>query len=68
MSKNRNRLVVPQAKDAMEHMKYEIANEVMHQSHEENLAEFSGSIGGEMTKRLVKLGEEQLQVKNKPKM
>ena len=60
MSRNRNRLVVPQARDAVNQMKYEIANEAMNQSQGENLAEFSGSIGGEMTKRLVALGEQQL--------
>ena len=57
---NRNKLVVPGAKNAIDQMKYEIANEAMNQSQGENLAEFSGSIGGEMTKRLVALGEQQL--------
>lgn len=65
MSRHRNRLVVPQARDAVDQMKYEIANEAMNQSQGENLAEFSGSIGGEMTKRLVALGEQQLKNKNK---
>ena len=59
-SNNSNRLVVPGAQNAIDQMKYEIANEAMNQSQGENLAEFSGSIGGEMTKRLVALGEQQL--------
>ena len=40
MSRHRNRLVVPQARDAVDQMNYEIANEAMNQSQGENLAEF----------------------------
>lgn len=60
MSRHRNRLIVPQAREAVDHMKYEIASEAINQTQAENFAEFNGSIGGEMTKRLVALGEEQL--------
>ena len=44
-SNNSNRLVVPGAQNAIDQMKYEIAN---------------GSVGGEITKRLVKMGQEQM--------
>lgn len=63
MSRNKNRLVVPEAKEAVDFMKYEIANEANCQMQGETLAMISGSIGGEMTKRLVELGEKQLQNK-----
>ena len=53
-SNNSNRLVVPGAQNAIDQMKYEIANEFGVN------ARANGSVGGEITKRLVKMGQEQM--------
>ena len=58
--KNNNRLVAPQAKQAIEQMKYEIANEFGVNLGADATARANGSVGGEITKRLVKMGESQL--------
>jgi hypothetical protein len=58
VSSHSKRLLVPQAKDGIDEMKYEIANGVDHQGR--CLADVAGSIGGEITKQLVTLGEMQL--------
>ena len=55
-----NRLVAPQAKQAIEQMKYEIANELGVNLGADATARANGSVGGEITKRLVKMGESQL--------
>ena len=59
-SNNSNRLVVPGAKQAIEQMKYEIANELGVTMGADATARANGSVGGEITKRLVKMGESQL--------
>ncbi len=59
-SNNSNRLVTPQAKQAIEQMKYEIANEFGVNLGADATARANGSVGGEITKRLVKMGESQL--------
>ena len=59
-SSNSNRLVAPQAKQAIEQMKYEIANEFGVNLGPDATARANGSVGGEITKRLVKMGESQL--------
>ena len=59
-SSNSNRLVAPQAKQAIEQMKYEIANELGVNLGADATARANGSVGGEITKRLVKMGESQL--------
>lgn len=59
-SNNSNRLVAPQAKQAIEQMKYEIANEFGVNLGADATARANGSVGGEITKRLVKMGESQL--------
>ena len=58
MSRRKHRTLVPQAKEAIDKMKYEIASDAQ---SGQTLADLSGSIGGEITKRLVELGEKQLQ-------
>ena len=60
MSRHRNRLVVPQARDAVDQMKYEIANEFGVNLGPDTTARANGSVGGEITKRLVKMGQEQM--------
>ena len=59
-SSNRDKLVVPGAKQAIERMKYEIANEFGVNLGPDATARANGSVGGEITKRLVKLGQNQL--------
>ena len=58
--KSSNRLVAPHAKQAIEQMKYEIANEFGVNLGPDATSRANGSVGGEITKRLVKMGESQL--------
>ena len=60
MNNSSNKLVVPGAKQAIERMKYEIANEFGVNLGPDATARANGSVGGEMTKRLVKLGQGQI--------
>ena len=60
MNKETNKLVVPGSKQAIERMKYEIANEFGVNLGPDATARANGSVGGEITKRLVKLGQNQL--------
>ena len=60
MKSNTNKIVAPQAKQAIEQMKYEIANELGVNLGADATARANGSVGGEITKRLVKMGESQL--------
>jgi len=59
-SSNRNRMVVPGAKQAIDRMKYEIANEFGVNLGPNETSRNNGSVGGEITKRLVQLGESHL--------
>lgn len=59
-SNNSNRLVVPGAQNASDQMKYEIANEFGVNLGPDTTARANGSVGGEITKRLVKMGQEQM--------
>lgn len=54
---NNNKLVVPGSKKALENLKYEIARELGIELGADQTARLNGSVGGEMTKRLVELGE-----------
>ena len=60
MNNSSNKLVVPGAKQAIERIKYEIANEFGVNLGLDATARASGSVGGEITKRLVKMGEQHL--------
>ena len=60
MKSSNSKLVSPQAKQAIEQMKYEIANELGVNLGADATARANGSVGGEITKRLVKMGESQL--------
>ena len=61
MSNNTNsKMVVPGAKQAIERMKYEIANEFGVILGPDATSRANGSVGGEITKRLVKLGQNNL--------
>lgn len=59
-SNNSNRLVVPGVQNAIDQMKYEIANEFGVNLGPDTTARANGSVGGEITKRLVKMGQEQM--------
>ena len=55
---NRNKLVTPGSKEAIDRMKYEIANEFGVQLGADATA--NGSVGGEITRRLVQMGQSQI--------
>jgi hypothetical protein len=57
---NRNQLVVPGAQQAIDQMKYEIASEFGVQLGPDATARANGSVGGEITKRLVAMAQQQL--------
>ncbi len=57
---NKNQFVVPGAKQAIEQMKYEIAREFGVNLGPDTSSRLNGSVGGEITKRLVRLGEQSL--------
>lgn len=56
-SSSRNKLVVPGAQNAIDQMKYEIANEFGVNLGPDATARQNGSVGGEITKRLVKMAQ-----------
>ncbi|BAU28241.1 small acid-soluble spore protein A (major alpha-type SASP) [Aneurinibacillus soli] len=56
-NRNNNELVAPQALDMM---KYEIASEFGVQLGPDTTSRQNGSVGGEITKRLVQIAEQQL--------
>ncbi|EEM86529.1 acid-soluble spore protein [Bacillus thuringiensis serovar vazensis] len=59
-SKSRNELLVQGAENALDQMKYEIAQEFGVQLGADTTSRANGSVGGEMTKRLVAIAEQQL--------
>ena len=61
---NNNKMVVPGAKQAIDRMKYEIANEFGVNLGPDTTSRANGSVGGEITKRLVQLGQNQLSGSN----
>ncbi|MGH1286323.1 small, acid-soluble spore protein, alpha/beta type [Bacillus toyonensis] len=66
MANNRNNsLVIPGADSALDQMKYEIAQEFGVQLGADSTARANGSVGGEITKRLVAMAEQQLGGYNK---
>ncbi len=56
MNQNKSKLVVPGSKQALESMKYEIAREFGVNLGPDATARANGSVGGEITKRLVERG------------
>lgn len=64
MKSTSNKLVTPASKEAIERMKYEIANEFGVNLGPDSTSRANGSVGGEITKRLVKMGEQQLGMNN----
>lgn len=55
-----NQLVVPGAQQAIDQMKYEIASEFGVNLGGETTSRANGSVGGEITKRLVSLAQQSL--------
>ncbi|MBA4537684.1 alpha/beta-type small acid-soluble spore protein [Bacillus aquiflavi] len=59
-SNNSNQLLVPGVQQALDQMKTEIAQEFGVQLGAETTSRANGSVGGEITKRLVQMAEQQL--------
>ena len=59
-SKSTSKMVVPGAKQAIDKMKYEIANELGVNMGPDATSRANGSVGGEITRRLVQMGEQHL--------
>lgn len=57
---NNNKMVVPGAKQAIDRMKYEIANEFGVKLGADATSRANGSVGGEITRRLVQNGLNQV--------
>jgi len=55
-----NQLLVPGVSQALDQMKYEIASEFGVNLGAETTSRANGSVGGEITKRLVQMAEKQL--------
>lgn len=60
MNSKTNKMVVPGAKQAIEKMKYEIANELGVTMGPDSTSRANGSVGGEITRRLVQMGEQHM--------
>jgi len=60
----RNSTEVPEAREALNRFKYEVANEIgvpLAQGYNGNLTSYqNGSVGGEMVRRMIKRQEEQM--------
>jgi hypothetical protein len=57
---NNNQLLVPGVENFMEQMKYEIAQEFGVEIGANATARQNGSVGGEMTKRMIRLAQEHM--------
>ncbi|GEN45768.1 hypothetical protein J2R98_001473 [Alkalibacillus filiformis] len=57
---NSNQLVVPGVAQALDQMKTEIAQEFGVQLGPDSTSRSNGSVGGEITKRLVQMAEQQM--------
>lgn len=60
---NNNKLIIQNAKSMIDQMKYEIAQEFGVQLGAETSSRMNGSVGGEITKRLVQMAQQQLERK-----
>ena len=63
-NKMSNKMLIPGAKQAIERMKYEIANEFGVNLGPDVTSRANGTVGGEITKRLVRLGQNQISGSN----
>ncbi|PEL82537.1 alpha/beta-type small acid-soluble spore protein [Bacillus wiedmannii] len=62
---NSNEILVAAAASAIEQMKYEIAQEFGVTLGPDSTSRANGSVGGEITKRLVRMAQEQLSGQHK---
>ena len=60
MNNNINKLVAPGSKQVLENMNYEIAREFGVNLGPDTSSRLNGSVGGEMTRRLVQMGMNQM--------
>lgn len=60
MANNSNQLLVPGVEQALQQMKYEIASEFGVNLGADTTSRANGSVGGEITKRLVQMAQQQL--------
>ncbi|MBP3952814.1 alpha/beta-type small acid-soluble spore protein [Bacillus suaedae] len=60
-SNNSNQLLVPGVQQALDQMKYEIASEFGVNLGADTTSRANGSVGGEITKRLVQVAQQQMQ-------
>lgn len=63
MANSRNKLLVPGIEQALDSIKYEIAREFGVQLGSDTVSKSNGSVGGEITKRLVQQAQQQLRGK-----
>lgn len=63
-SNSSNQLLVAGVQEALDQMKYEIAQEFGVNLGAETTSRANGSVGGEITKRLVSMAQQQLSGKN----
>lgn len=59
-SNSSNNLLVPGVEQALDQMKYEIASEFGVQLGADTTSRANGSVGGEITKRLVSMAQQQI--------
>ena len=59
-NRNSNQLLVPGVRQALDQMKNEIANEFGVQMGADTTSRSNGSVGGEITKRLVRQAQQQM--------
>ncbi|MCI9051955.1 MAG: alpha/beta-type small acid-soluble spore protein [Lachnospiraceae bacterium] len=64
MASNSNRSTVPEAREALNRFKYEVANEIgvpLSQGYNGNLTSYqNGSVGGYMVKKMIEAQEKQM--------
>jgi len=60
-----NKLVTNRSKEVIENLKYEVARELGITLGADTTSRLNGTVGGEMTKRLVELGKKYYQNSNK---
>lgn len=61
----KNKLIVPGSKPAIEKLKYEIARELNINLGPNTSSRLNGTVGGEITRRLVELGKQYYKDTNK---
>lgn len=64
MAKNSNKLLVPGVEQFLDQVKYEIAQEFGVTLSGDTVSRGNGSVGGEITKRLVKQAQAQMSGRN----